>query len=90
MKCFSCGVITGVIVGILFAPKKGKETRQDLKEEFDKCQSRVQKLFGKGEEELNQLKELLEDEAGEISMDAREQLLQLVKETQRKYRFVCD
>lgn len=90
MKCFNftCGIVSGLALGILFAPRKGEETRKQLKESMNSCQSRLERMFGKGEEELSALRETLEDQTEDITQEVREKLLKLIKETQRKYRFM--
>lgn len=88
MNRLTTGLIAGLALGFLFAPKKGDETREDLICFWDKAKDRFDRMFGKGEEELNSLKELLEDSTQEITSEAREQLLKMVRETQRKYRFI--
>jgi len=35
-KTLLTGIVAGTVVGILFAPKKGKEFRKELKKEIDK------------------------------------------------------
>ena len=41
---FLAGVAVGVGIGVLFAPKKGSETRQDLKEKMDDLLEKAKKL----------------------------------------------
>jgi len=90
MKCFgfTSGVVSGLLLGILFAPAKGSETREKIKRNTAACKNRLEHLFGKGEEELNALKETLENENPEITPEIRIKLLKLVNETRRRYRFV--
>ena len=47
----------GAIVGILFAPDKGRETRRKIKEQGRKVVDDVQYNFRKGKEKFNELKE---------------------------------
>ena len=47
----------GAIVGILFAPDKGSETRRKIKEQGRKVVDDVQYNFRKGKEKFNELKE---------------------------------
>ena len=44
MKSLTIGGIIGFIVGLLFAPKKGEETRKNLQESIEKGKSRFQEL----------------------------------------------
>ena len=47
----------GAIVGILFAPDKGSETRRKIKKQGRKVVDDVQYNFRNGKEKLNELKE---------------------------------
>lgn len=47
--------IAGYITGILTAPKSGKETRQDIKNEAQKLSSETEKELKKLHDELNKL-----------------------------------
>jgi len=81
-------MITGLAVGILFAPRKGEETREKIKKGFESCQNRLENLFGKGEEELNELKDMLKDAEEPITSEARHKLLRLVEQMGRKNKFL--
>ncbi len=45
---FILGVTAGVALGILFAPKAGEETREDIKETIDNIKYKVDDLYHKG------------------------------------------
>ncbi len=45
---FLLGVTAGVALGILFAPKSGEETREDIKETIDNLKYKVDDLYHKG------------------------------------------
>jgi len=49
-KAVTIGGLLGFVAGLLFAPKKGEETRQQLQEALEK-----------GKEKLNEIKEELAD-----------------------------
>lgn len=44
MTHFVAGVLVGTAIGILYAPKKGSETREDLKNAFDNLVQKVKNL----------------------------------------------
>jgi gas vesicle protein len=72
LKGFVIGGILGVLAGIFFAPKSGKELRSDLRE--------------KGSEVLKDAKEIYADastKAKEIIEEARHQAEELKKEADR-------
>lgn len=49
------GAVIGVITGILFAPKSGKETRQDIKDAAGRAQEKLAAESGKLQDELSRL-----------------------------------
>lgn len=61
LKSGIIGVVIGSIAGILFAPKSGKETRQDIKETATKATIEAEKHL---KDVHKQLSEKLEDLAG--------------------------
>ena len=68
---FILGAGIGAALGVLFAPKSGKETRKDLKNKLDEL---VEKVKGIDKEELvNEIKNKIEE--------IKEELLDLDKET---------
>lgn len=83
---FTAGVLSGLVLGLLVAPQKGKETRQKVKETAEAWKSRLVHLFGKGENELDELQHILENEAKDLSEDVRHKLLKLVEENRKTYQ----
>lgn len=43
-KTLTFGGIVGFVLGLLFAPKKGEETREDLKKSIDKGKEKFSEL----------------------------------------------
>ncbi len=53
----AAGAAAGAILGILFAPAKGSETRQKLNDQGKKIANSVKDKLEKGKERMNDLKE---------------------------------
>jgi gas vesicle protein len=80
MRCnkFLSGVITGVVLGILFAPDRGKDTRKQLKRTCCDIKDQIDDLVGNKKSEIEKLYHQLEDRAEDISDDMRAKLIQLL------------
>lgn len=53
----AAGAAAGVILGVLFAPDKGSETRRKINEQGKKIADNVKDKFQKGKEKINGLTE---------------------------------
>jgi gas vesicle protein len=51
---FLFGAVVGGILGILFAPKPGEETRKDIKESAEKLYERGKEIYGEQKEKLEE------------------------------------
>ena len=63
---FVCGAAIGAGLGLLFAPKSGKETREDLKKKFDEVMEDVKNIKAEDVKEsivkkVNELQKELKD-----------------------------
>lgn len=46
------GIAIGVVIGIMFAPKSGEETRKDISEKIDDVKKKVEDVETKGKDFL--------------------------------------
>jgi hypothetical protein len=59
------GAAAGAVMGVLFAPGKGSETRKKIKDKGAEIADEVKDKFRKGREKLNSLKEDIENSVKE-------------------------
>lgn len=81
------GAAIGASLGILFAPKKGKETRVELKEKMIDLVSRAKELS------FNDISEVVEEKITEIRHDLndldKEKVLSIAKEKSNEIKDKC-
>jgi gas vesicle protein len=57
LAAVAAGIAAGAVLGILFAPDKGTETRRKISEQGHKFAEGVKTKFSKGKEKFDDLKE---------------------------------
>jgi gas vesicle protein len=65
LAAVAAGIAAGAVLGILFAPDKGTETRRKISEQGKKIADGVKMKFNKGKEKFNDLKEGIEKKMNE-------------------------
>lgn len=56
----SAGIAAGAVLGILFAPDKGAETREEINEQIKKLADSVESAFNKGKDKFHEIKDKVE------------------------------
>lgn len=80
---FAVGLISGAILGIMFAPAQGKKSRKTVASAAGKVNHTLRKWFGNDAHDLEQLKTLLADESVTLTDGDRKRLVQLIENNQK-------
>ncbi|MFT4061967.1 MAG: YtxH domain-containing protein [Edaphocola sp.] len=62
---FNIGLLSGVLLGVLFAPGAGSDTRKKIKSAAGGIKNKIDALLDKSDDELEDLANLLADEKGQ-------------------------
>ena len=76
------GALLGAIAGILFAPKSGKETREDIKKQAGRAKSETEKQLKQLFQEVNEQVSSAKDKAQTLGSKARTEVDELVAAAQ--------
>ncbi len=77
---FLFGAALGVAVGLLLAPEKGEDLRDELAESAEKWKNKLGKLIGKANGNLEDLKSYLEKHIDGLSDDVKRKIVNLLDE----------
>ncbi|MBA3829787.1 MAG: YtxH domain-containing protein [Taibaiella sp.] len=77
---FLLGAAIGVAVGLLIAPKKGEELRDEITDTATEWRDKFNRLLGRAGARVEDLKNLLTDEIDGLSEDVRHRILTILDE----------
>lgn len=77
---FFAGALVGLVAGLLLAPAKGEDLRNDIADSAEKWKKKLSNIAGKTSMELSDLRNILEDEVNGLSDDVRFRLLTILDE----------
>ncbi len=84
------GLVAGIAIGLLTAPAKGQETRQKIVDSAVNLKKKIIRLTGRTADELDELKEIFENEVDGLGDDVRERVLKLIEASKAGYGRIKD
>lgn len=75
---FLAGALCGLVVGLLIAPEKGTELRDDIADTATKWRDKLNRMMGKAEANLDDLRDLLEKNVDGLTEDVRHRILTIL------------
>jgi gas vesicle protein len=81
--------VAGAVVGLLTAPASGSETRKKIADSTDKLKNRLLRLAGRASNELDELKDIIQNQAEGLSEDVRARVLKLIAASKASYNHVA-
>lgn len=78
---FFAGALVGLVAGLLLAPEKGEEMRNDVVDTAQKWKKKINRMVGKTGAELSDLRSMLSEEIEGLNEDVRNRILTIIDET---------
>jgi gas vesicle protein len=83
------GLVAGAVAGLLSAPLSGSDTRRKIAVTTGKIKSRLSRLVGKATNELDELKDIVQNQADGLSEDVRHRLLKVIAASKESYKNIA-
>jgi gas vesicle protein len=72
------GALAGLAIGLLIAPEKGSDLREDIADNATKLKNRLNRLVGRADARLDDLRDLLEQNIDGLAEDVRHRILTIL------------
>ncbi len=82
MSKFLAGALVGLVAGLLLAPDKGENTRENLANSAERIRERVNSLLGRTSSHLDDLRAYLDRDISGLSDDVRNRILTILDEAE--------
>jgi gas vesicle protein len=87
---FFAGALLGLVAGLLLAPEKGEDLRNNIAGSADKWKRKFNRMTGKTGAELDDLRNLLEEQIEGLNDDVRYRLITILEESKDSARNIRD
>lgn len=77
---FLAGALAGLVVGLLIAPEKGSDLREDIADTADKWKDKLNRLVGRAETNIEDLRAFLDKNIDGLSDDVKHRILTIIDE----------
>lgn len=75
---FFAGALCGLAAGLLLAPKKGSELREEIVDTTDQLKRRLDRLTGRAEATMDDLRAILDRNIDGLSEDVKHRILTIL------------
>lgn len=80
---FLAGAVVGVVIGLLIAPESGEELRTDIVDTAGKWKKRLNKLVGKADATLDDLKHYMDNNIDGLTDDIKRRILSILDDAEQ-------
>jgi gas vesicle protein len=77
---FAAGALCGLVAGLLIAPERGEDLRNDIADKATKWKGKLDKLTGKTEADLDDLKAFLDKNIDGLTDDVKHRILTILND----------
>ncbi|RYZ55060.1 MAG: YtxH domain-containing protein [Sphingobacteriales bacterium] len=82
MSKFLAGTLVGLVAGLLLAPDKGENTRENLMNTADKLKDRLNRLTGRSTTGIDELRDYLDQDIDGLTDDVRTRIHTILNEAE--------